>query len=87
MTLLESEKKKQLNKSNFLDKYEKVAKIRQTSNNMDDHDKEEHCKKASDTSPSTITSTILGGTIISSTNFANFDSATCLKNKEQSYIL
>lgn len=34
-------------------------------------------QKVAVTSPSTIMSTILGGTIISSTNFASFDSATC----------
>ena len=38
------------------------------------------------TSPSTIISTILGGTIMSSTNSVNFDSASCraIYHKEQS---
>lgn len=34
------------------------------------------------TSPSTTMSTILGGTMISSTNFAKFDSATCKKKNQ-----
>lgn len=34
-------------------------------------------KNLENTSPSTIMSIIRGGTMISSTNFANLDSATC----------
>lgn len=57
-------------------KFRARTKRQWITNNAKLQMEEMKCMDTNNTSPSTIMSIILGGTMISSTNFANFDSAT-----------